>query len=177
MPDDGAEPKVVEQLAECYAEIRKGIGFNKSPQEYGAFPADPYSHTQAHSGARQPGMTGQVKEDIISRFGELGVEVRDGCLHIRPRRLPESEFMTAPASFRYIDTCGTVKDMPVPAGALAFTFCQVPFCYLRGTGQQGIEITRADGTKKNIQGHTLDQTLSAELFGREGKISSVTVAL
>jgi len=65
----------------------------------------------------------------------------------------------------------------VPAGALVFTFCQVPFCYLRGTGQKRIEITRADGTKKSIQGHALDQTLSAELFGREGKISSVTVAL
>jgi len=67
--------------------------------------------------------------------------------------------------------------MPVPAGALAFTFCQVPFCYLRGTGQQGIEINRADGTKKSIKGHVLDQKLSAELFGREGKISSVTVSL
>jgi hypothetical protein len=175
--EGGAVPEVVEQLAECYADIRSGIGFNKSPQEYGAFPADPYSHTPAHSGARQPGMTGQVKEDIISRFGELGIDVRDGCLHIRPRLLQDSEFINAPASFRHIDTRGTVKHMPVPAGALAFTFCQVPFCYLRGTGQQGIEINCADGTKKNIQGHALDQTLSAELFGREGKISSVTVSL
>ena len=67
--------------------------------------------------------------------------------------------------------------MPVPAGALAFTFCQVPFCYLRGTGQQSIEITCADGSEENIQGHALNQTLSAELFGRKGKISSVTIAL
>jgi hypothetical protein len=118
-----------------------------------------------------------VKEDIISRFGELGVEVHDGCLHIRPRLLKEAEFITAPASFRYIDIHGTVKHMPVPARGLAFTFCQVPFCYLRGTGQQSIEITRADGSRKNIQGHALDQTLSAELFGREGKISLVTVSL
>ena len=65
--EGGVVPEVVEQLADCYADIRSGIGFNKSPQEYGAFPADPYSHTPAHSGARQPGMTGQVKEDIISR--------------------------------------------------------------------------------------------------------------
>ena len=85
--EGGAVAEVVDQLAECYADIRSGIGFNKSPQEYGAFPADPYSHTPAHSGARQPGMTGQVKEDIISRFGELGVEVHDGCLFIRPRLL------------------------------------------------------------------------------------------
>jgi hypothetical protein len=175
--EGGAVAEVVDQLAECYADIRSGIGFNKSPQEYGAFPADPYSHTPAHSGARQPGMTGQVKEDIISRFGELGVEVHDGCLFIRPRLLKEAEFITAPASFRYIDIHGTVKHMPVPAGALAFTFCQVPFCYLRGTGQQGIEITRADGTKEKIQGHAFDQTRSAELFGRKGKISSVTIAL
>ena len=122
-------------------------------------------------------MTGQVKEDIISRFGELGVEVIGGCLHIRPCLLQDSEFITAIASFRYIDIHGTVKHMPVPAGALAFTFCQVPFCYLRGTGQQRIEITRADGSRINIQGHSLDQALSAELFGREGKISSVTVSL
>jgi len=175
--ESGVVPEVVDQLAECYADIRKGIGFHKSPQEYGAFPADPYSHTPAHSGARQPGMTGQVKEDIISRFGELGIEVRDGCLHIRPRLLQKSEFITAPAFFRYIDTRRTVKHMPVPAGALAFTFCQVPFCYLRGNGQPGIEITCADGTKKNIKGHVLDRTLSAELFGRQGKISSVTVSL
>ncbi|MEY4299226.1 MAG: hypothetical protein RIR25_462, partial [Verrucomicrobiota bacterium] len=29
--EDGAGPEVVEQLAECYADIRGGIGFNKSP--------------------------------------------------------------------------------------------------------------------------------------------------
>lgn len=175
--EGGAVPEVVEQLAECCADIRNGMGFNKSPQEYGAFPADPYSHTPAYGGARQPGMTGQVKEDIITRFGELGLEVRDGCLHIRPRLLQEADFITAPASFRYIDTRGTVKHMPVPSGALAFTFCQVPFCYLRGTGQPGMEVTRADGTKKQIRGHFLDPTQSAELFGRQGKISSVTVTL
>ena len=45
---------------------------------YGAFPTDPYSHTPAGKGAQQPGMTGQVKEDVISRFGELGVEVKNG---------------------------------------------------------------------------------------------------
>ena len=28
--------------------------------------------TPDHSGAQQPGMTGQVKEEIITRFGELG---------------------------------------------------------------------------------------------------------
>jgi len=167
----------VEQLAECYADIRGGIGFNKSPQEYGAFPADPYSHTPAHSGARQPGMTGQVKEDIISRFGELGLEVKDGCLQIKPRLLQDVEFITAPATFRYIDIRGTAQHMPVPSCGLAFTFCQVPFCYRRDAGRKGIEIIRADGTKENVAGYALDRSQSAELFGRSGRISGVTVFL
>ena len=63
-------------LADKYYEIREGLGFNKTPQCYGAFPADPYSHTPSHAGAQQPGMTGQVKEEVITRFGELGVMIR-----------------------------------------------------------------------------------------------------
>ena len=43
------------------------MGFKKteSPAEYGAFPDDPYSHTPSFGGARQPGMTGQVKEEKV----------------------------------------------------------------------------------------------------------------
>ena len=57
-----------------YFEINAGIGAHKSPELYGAFPTDPYSHTPGGKGAQQPGMTGQVKEDILCRFGELGVQ-------------------------------------------------------------------------------------------------------
>ena len=57
-----------DRLVRQYAEIREGIGSHKNPAEYGAFPFDPYSHTPSMAGAQQPGMTGQVKEDIISRW-------------------------------------------------------------------------------------------------------------
>ena len=40
------------------------FGKVKTVRSYGAFPSDPYSHTPAHAGAQQPGMTGQVKEDF-----------------------------------------------------------------------------------------------------------------
>jgi hypothetical protein len=60
----GESPAVVKGLAEAYRDIRKGLGYNKTPAEYGAFPTDPYSHTPAGQGAKQPGMTGQVKEEI-----------------------------------------------------------------------------------------------------------------
>jgi hypothetical protein len=75
---------VIGRLLEHYYEINAGIGVHKSPSLYGAFTTDPYSHTPAGRGAQQPGMTGQVKEDIISRFGELGVFVNLGKLYFYP---------------------------------------------------------------------------------------------
>ena len=53
------------RLFDHYFEINAGIGVHKSPELYGAFPTDPYSHTPGGKGAQQPGMTGQVKEDIL----------------------------------------------------------------------------------------------------------------
>lgn len=54
------------RLAELYYEVRAGLGFNKSPAEYGAFPTDPYPRTPGRCGAQQPGMTGQAKDAATS---------------------------------------------------------------------------------------------------------------
>ena len=112
-----------------YYRIRDGIGFNKTPLEYGAFPMDPYSHTPKHSGAQQPGMTGQVKEEILARFGELGVRVDGGSARIDPRLLRAVEFPAEPGRFRYLDVHGDWRETALPARALAFTWCQVPIVY------------------------------------------------
>ena len=70
---DRKEPEsVTGYLAKFYHEIQEGLGIHKDPAVYGAFTTDPYSHTPRHAGVQQPGMTGQVKEDILSRMGELG---------------------------------------------------------------------------------------------------------
>ena len=66
---------VIARLVDHYYEIKDGLGVHKTPEVYGAFSTDAYSHTPAGKGAQQPGMTGQVKEDIICRFGELGVKI------------------------------------------------------------------------------------------------------
>ena len=66
--DGGSSREILGRLAAHYYEIRAGIGLNKAPDVYGAFPTDPYSHTPGNRGAQQPGMTGQVKEEIIARF-------------------------------------------------------------------------------------------------------------
>ena len=92
------------RLLKQYAEIREGIGSHKNPREYGAFPFDPYSHTPTMAGAQQPGMTGQVKEDIISRWFELGISVQDGQITFAPTMLTEADFTNGELHFTY---CGT----------------------------------------------------------------------
>jgi hypothetical protein len=70
---DGRDEAVLERLTAAYRRVRDGLGFRKDPATYGAFPTDCYSHTPAHAGAQQPGMTGQVKEEVLTRAGELGL--------------------------------------------------------------------------------------------------------
>ena len=92
------------RLTKQYADIREGIGAHKNPVEYGAFPFDPYSHTPSMAGVQQPGMTGQVKEDIISRWFELGVSVHDGQVTFHPTMLSDKDFVDGELHFTY---CGT----------------------------------------------------------------------
>ena len=92
------------RLSAHYRAIREGIGSHKSPDEYGSFPFDPYSHTPSMAGVQQPGMTGQVKEDILNRFFELGVSVHDGQITFAPQMLTESDFLDNELHFTY---CGT----------------------------------------------------------------------
>ena len=90
--EGNAGAEVCQRLGGLYYRVREGIGFNKTPAEYGAFPTDPYSHTPGHGGAQQPGMTGQVKEEVLSRFGELGLRVAGGEVRFDPRLLRAREF-------------------------------------------------------------------------------------
>ena len=96
--------ETLQRLRVHYMVIREGIGAHKRPDEYGAFPFDPYSHTPMMAGVQQPGMTGQVKEDIISRWFELGVSVRDGQITFRPTMLRDEDFTDGELRFTY---CGT----------------------------------------------------------------------
>ena len=93
-----------DRLIAQYRDIKEGLGLHKSPEQYGSFPFDAYSHTPAMAGVQQPGMTGQVKEDILSRWFELGIEVHGGAIRINPLMLRESDFHDGKLSFTY---CGT----------------------------------------------------------------------
>ena len=113
----------------AYYDIRSGLGFTKTPEVYGAFPTDPYSHTPKHLGAQQPGMTGQVKEEILTRWAELGVQVSKGRLTFAPKLLRRAEFFVEPHEFSYVDLNGIEEIWNLPAESLAVTYCQVPVCY------------------------------------------------
>ena len=172
----GEDPATLQALAGAYYDIRRGIGFNKPPDVYGAFPTDPYSHTPAAQGAKQPGMTGQVKEELVTRMGELGVLVEGGVLSFRPTLLRRQEFMDAASVFEYVDVGGQNRSIDLPANSLAYTFCQVPIVYVSGA-EEGITVRYADGRVHERAGHELDPATSRHILRRDGRIEQLTVTV
>ncbi len=169
------EPEIlVGKLLEHYYEIDAGIGVHKSPQLYGAFPTDPYSHTPFTKGAQQPGMTGQVKEDILSRFGELGVFIRDGQLCFDPSLLRVGEFLDRPKTFEFINVNGAKEVVKLDARSLVFTFCQVPVIY-RLADSPKIEVFKKDDAIVTSDTLSLDKTTSEQIFQRAGAIKLIVV--
>jgi len=174
--DAGADTAVIGRLLEHYYEINEGIGVHKPPSLYGAFPTDPYSHTPQFKGAQQPGMTGQVKEDILSRFGELGIVVGEGRLHFMPGLLRKEEFLSEPRAFNYVDVAGNSQTLELKAGSLCFTVCQVPVVYALDNAT-GIEVQKADGSAVPLESEALDAETSRQVFERSGEILRINVSL
>jgi hypothetical protein len=170
----GEKANLRKRLVDHYYEIREGIGVHKSPRSYGAFPTDPYSHTPGHIGVQQPGMSGQVKEDIVSRFAEMGVVIENGKLTFQPVLLRKDEFLKTPKSYLYYNIEGNKKSINLEKGALAFTFCQVPIIY-HSSRDQKIRIAKIDGDIKEIQELYLDEHLSNSIFNRRGEILKIDV--
>ena len=170
----GEPQPTVQALADVYYDVRQGLGFNKAPDVYGAFPTDPYSHSPAGQGAKQPGMTGQVKEEILTRLVEMGVFVERGVLAFKPVLLRAREFTGRATPFTYVDVGGQEQAIHLPAGALAYTFCQVPVVYLSGR-EEKIEVRFTDGRVREVTGHALDAEVSRHIFGRDGYVQQLTV--
>ncbi|NVK26595.1 MAG: hypothetical protein HWE14_01060 [Flavobacteriia bacterium] len=168
-----------EECAEIYElgkELREGIGMFKSPIEYGGFPIDPYSHTPKHTGVQQPGMTGQVKEDIIARWAELGVVVLGGKLSFNPISLPREQFTNEPRVFRYVDTFGEYNRIDVEPHTLNFSYMGTHIQYVQGEVQE-IILTSQTGAQTTLEGHELSNDDSQKLFRRTGEIRRVRVVL
>jgi hypothetical protein len=173
--EEKAPQELLDQLIRHYYEINEGIGVHKSPTVYGAFPTDPYSHTPAGKGAQQPGMTGQVKEDIICRFGELGIFIREGKLSFNPFMLKKSEFLTKSQTLPFIDVNGEKTEILVGEKSLCFSFCQVPIVYQLDS-KDVTEISFGNEFKTVAENSLqLDEGLSEKIFKRTGEIKQILV--
>ena len=117
---------LLNQLKDHYYEIKAGIGLYKSPDVYGAFPTDAYSHTPGGAGVKQPGLTGQVKEDVISRIFELGIRIVEGMIQFDPSLLNSNELLKKKKEFEIIEMDGRKRTFSLDQGDIAFTFCQIP---------------------------------------------------
>lgn len=142
-----------DKLKDEYYNIQAGLSFMKTPELYGAFPSDPYSHTPFHKGAKQPGMTGQVKEEVLTRFGELGAYIKDGKAVFNPVILKDSEY----------------KD-----GTLSFTWCGTKVVYTKASSKK-ITVEYADGKSESVEGTTLSAEATKLLFARNGGIKKIEV--
>ena len=163
-------------LLDHYYEINAGIGIHKSPKLYGAFPTDAYSHTPAGKGAQQPGMTGQVKEDVLSRFGELGVEVSNGKLEFNPRLLRKDEFLQESNIFNYIAIPSKKESILISKDSLCFTYCQIPVIYTIAD-EDSLTVDFSNGTSKTFNNLSLDVEISNQVFNRNGEVVQLNVQI
>lgn len=168
--------EVIGKLLDHYYEINTGIGVHKSPELYGAFPTDPYSHTPATKGAQQPGMTGQVKEDVLSRFGELGVFVKEGKLSFNPRLLQIKEFLKSPQAFKYTAVDKELKTIELEKGSLCFTYCQIPIIY-KLSNEENIEVIFNNDKIERLENLSINVSLSKRIFERTGEINQIVVSI
>lgn len=143
----------------AYYSVQRGLGFRQTPEQYGAFPAEPYSHSQGRRGAQQPGLTGQVKEGILCRFGELGVEFVEGRLRFNPHLLRADEF--------------------TENGELSFSIAGTPVVYQASDSVDEIfiKVSDANGGSDGFSGNTLSVPQSDGIVHRTGDISTVTVTI
>jgi hypothetical protein len=169
-----ADKEIVRKLIAHYYQINEGIGVHKSPDLYGAFPITPYSHTPLNKGAQQPGMTGQVKEDILCRLGELGVFAKAGKLHFMPDLLRREEFLSTEKNIFYFDVNSQKRELKIPKNSLLFTICQVPVIY-EISEEETTEVFEEGGDSRKYNQLFLNEEDSQSIFQRKGKISLIKV--
>ena len=168
--------EISDALDKHFHEINEGIGVHKSPAVYGAFPTDPYSHTPMGKGAQQPGMTGQVKEDILTRMAELGVQTQAGKLVFKPYLMHKSEFLKTTSEAQFILFNGNSKTRNLQRNSLVFTICQVPVIYTISESNR-IEVVYANGTSEVLETLELSKEISKQIFQRTNTVAEIKVFL
>ena len=168
------DTSTMKRLGDHYYQIVEGLGMHKSAAAFGAFPIDPYSHTPEKAGAKQPGMTGQVKEDVISRMLELGGRVKAGRVSFEPALFDRKEFATCETAFNFSAIDGTKSELLLSAGEFGWAWCQCPIIY-RQSDRNSLTLTLASG--EVVQRDRLELTAeeSKHLFRRSSHIKRIDI--
>ena len=164
-------------LVASYYDVQEGLGFRKKASEYGAFTADAYSHTPSFAGAQQPGLTGMVKEGVICRFGELGVQFNNETIEFKPRLLRAEELLKQSEEAVCIYSDKSKRTISVPENALLFTITQIPVIYKRSDSESAeISVEYLDGSSETISGDVLPKSIAQSLLNRTSNVSVISVA-
>jgi hypothetical protein len=119
-------------------------------------------------------MTGQVKEEIITRWAELGLVIREGQICFSPVLLRRHEFLSHPEAFEYVDVSGDRQTVWLEQGSLAFTKCQTVFV-VHMSEDERLVVRFSDGTERSLRRDSLGPELSSQIFMRTGKVARVDV--
>ncbi|MGL1892464.1 MAG: hypothetical protein OCD02_12620 [Spirochaetaceae bacterium] len=174
--DKGASEDQISSLKDHYYDIRKGIGYNKTAKVYGAFPFDPYSHTPWDKGAKQPGMTGQVKEEVLTRLSEMGIRIHKGQILFDKVLVDDKEFLTTATKWSVIGNSGDLIELDIPKGSFAGTHCQTPYIVTKGE-QASITVNFRDGSTQVFKGNILPADISKLIFKRDTAVKNMEIIL
>jgi hypothetical protein len=100
-----------------------------------------------------------VKEEVLTRFGELGFHVAGGRLLLSPGLIPPDEVLPT-------------EPVPTEPIRAVLTVCAVPMTIEAGR-EDAVVVERADGTSETIAGLELDAVRSRDLFARTATIVRV----
>tara|TARA_B100001115_G_scaffold184460_1_gene187037 strand:- start:357 stop:3650 length:3294 start_codon:yes stop_codon:yes gene_type:complete len=172
--DEYKDSDLLHELGRLYYKVRSGLSWEKTAYEYGAFPFDAYSHTPYHGTPQQPGMTGQVKEDILVRFGEFGCFIEEGQLKFKNHLIRISEFNQSPCSFNYLDLNRNEHHLKINKNELVFTLCQVPIIYrITNSKDSKIIIDYYNQDPRVEKSNLLDLNHTKSILDRKGKIKTL----
>ena len=119
-------------------------------------------------------MTGQVKEEVLTRLLELGVEVMDARVNFNPTVLRKSEFLDSPKTMGYSDVMGVSQAIALSQGELGFTYCQVPVV-MDIVESASITLHTSDGGSESVSGSRLSAEQSEAIFKKNGRYVRIDV--
>jgi len=118
-----------------------------------------------------------VRPELVAPDGQEGLGAEHGVsVPAGIGVLLRSELDTPPVRFRFVDVLGQERAIDVPAGCLAFTYCQVPVVIRAGIAPS-IELEGADGPTTTVAGTRLGREASAAVFSRGGTYRRLTVTV